>query len=103
MLEQMAASTFAPHLNTVFRLALNGEHLTDLKLIEVSEPSQSGRTGALPPHTDHRLPFALLFVGPRLLPQQIYDLSHDTLGECTLFLVPIGEGPDGVRYQAVFN
>ncbi len=48
----------------------------------------------------------------RLLQQNIYTLTHDTLGTHELFLVPVsekvsGEGEhrriDGHRYQAVFN
>ena len=35
--------------------------------------------------------------------QQIYQLNHPVLGDQKLFLVPIGEGERGVRYEIVFN
>ena len=52
-----------------------------------------------------RKPFSLVFLGPRepVLPQRIYPLSHDELGELEIFLVPIAQDADGTRYEAVFN
>jgi hypothetical protein len=52
-----------------------------------------------------RTPFSLIFVArdPRVLPQRIYRLEHDDLGELDIFLVPIGKTADGVSYQAMFN
>jgi len=49
--------------------------------------------------------FSLLFVGPRepALPQRLYTLSHATLGELPLFLVPISEDATGRTYEAVFT
>lgn len=35
--------------------------------------------------------------------QQIYQLSHPTLGELSLFVVPIGPEKGGMLYQVVFN
>jgi len=35
--------------------------------------------------------------------QQMYQLSHPDLGTVSLFLVPIGVGEPGIRYEAVFN
>ena len=40
---------------------------------------------------------------PRVLPQRIYRLEHNGLGELDIFLVPIGKDADGVSYQAMFN
>lgn len=60
-----------------------------------------------------RKPFAVLFHGPiqPVLPQGIYRLAHDQLGELELFIVPVGpddpSGPDkqptAMRYEAVFG
>lgn len=58
--------------------------------------------------------FSLIFHGPanQLLPQKLYTLTHDTLGEQQIFLVPVGEMTEGegegrkvvgYKYQAVFN
>jgi hypothetical protein len=52
-----------------------------------------------------RPPFSLIFLGPdeNVLPQKLYRLRHEDLGEVTIFLVPVGRDAKGVSYQAVFN
>jgi hypothetical protein len=52
-----------------------------------------------------RPPFSLVFVAkdPRVLPQRLYRLEHEELGDLSIFLVPIAKDKDGVSYQAVFN
>ena len=52
-----------------------------------------------------RPPFSLVFLAkdPRVLPQRLYRLEHDEMGEVTIFLVPIGKDAEGVSYQATFN
>ena len=54
---------------------------------------------------DLRPPFSLIFIGPgdMILPQRLYQLTHEEMGEVTIFLVPIGKDQRGVLYQAVFN
>lgn len=56
-------------------------------------------------HAATREPFSLIFVArdPRVLPQRIYRLEHNDLGELDIFLVPIGKTADGVSYQAMFT
>ena len=61
---------------------------------------------------DKRDQFSLLFKGPHspLMPQRMYALRNDTMGELTMFLVPVGRA-DGqhqnaeaeVLYEAVFT
>ena len=52
-----------------------------------------------------RPPFSLVFLArdPRVLPQRLYRLEHDELGELTIFLVPVAKDAQGVSYQATFN
>jgi hypothetical protein len=52
-----------------------------------------------------RAPFSLSFTasGDFLLPQRLYALRHSTLGQMTIFLVPIARHGDITTYQAVFN
>ncbi len=52
-----------------------------------------------------RPPFSLIFLGayPFALPQRLYRLKHENMGEVDIFLVPIGQDERGVSYQAVFN
>jgi hypothetical protein len=35
--------------------------------------------------------------------QQSYQLTHPDLGVLSLFLVPVGPGEAGMRYEIVFN
>ena len=35
--------------------------------------------------------------------QQMYQLSHPGLGDLDLFMVPIGPGESGMRYEIIFN
>ena len=52
-----------------------------------------------------RPPFSLMFTGAGdlILPQRIYQLTHPEMGELAIFLVPLGKGENGARYQATFN
>ncbi len=52
-----------------------------------------------------RPPFSLIFVAntPQMLPQRLYHLEQEALGQITLFLVPVGKKPEGFEYQALFN
>jgi hypothetical protein len=52
-----------------------------------------------------RPPFSLIFLAenPRVLPQRLYRMAHDGLGEVTIFLVPLAKNDSGVTYQATFN
>lgn len=49
--------------------------------------------------------FSLFFHGPRepFLPQQMYAMRHEQLGELVLFMVPVGESQEGFQYEVVFN
>jgi hypothetical protein len=52
-----------------------------------------------------RPPFSLMFLAEQsvVLPQRIYRLKNDGLGEVEIFLVPVGKDARGVSYQATFN
>ena len=52
-----------------------------------------------------RTPFVLTFHGPveALLPQSIYLLEHEKLGQLEIFLVPVAQDHSHVSYEAVFN
>jgi hypothetical protein len=51
-----------------------------------------------------RNPFSLFFLAPLLLQQQIFHLTHDAFAEpLDIFLVPIGQEPNGYSYEAVFT
>jgi len=99
--------TFSPHLGESFS-AMTGQGIPiPLELIEATpaklQPNDGralGRSGFV-----RRDPFALLFRGPQeaQLLQGIYAMTHETLGNFDLNLVPVGPGETGWLYEAVFN
>lgn len=95
-LSSLTAATFRDRVGEGFATEPDGPVL---ELAEVVEQPQHAAPGS------GRTPFALLFRGPadRPLPQGTQPLRHAELGELALFLVPVGSGPDGMRYEAVFS
>ena len=97
----MAALTeaeFSRHLNTDFDLTF-GEEQLHLRLVAVKPylPQANEQSGM------ER--FSLFFDGPldRYLPQRVYRLTHEAMGEIDIFLVPIEKKESAFRYEAVFN
>ncbi|HKC63974.1 MAG TPA: hypothetical protein VKB86_10070 [Pyrinomonadaceae bacterium] len=95
MIEKMTKEMFAESLNTKFRVNAGSDRSIELELVELSEGVST------PKHEQ----FALLFRGPSdfFLPQGIYNMEHERLGEFDLFLVPVGRDERGFQYEAVFN
>ncbi len=95
MADLPSRDAFAGCLNTRFRLMDGPEASFDLELAEVSELKVASRQQF----------FSIYFEGPasQLLSQRIYRLSHDTLGEMDLFLVPIAKRGESILYEVVFN
>ena len=88
---------FSQHLNTQFQLEFNGQTL-ELELVEVK--------GYLPQENEQSSMerFSVFFKGPGLyLPQRVYQLTHEKMGEFEIFLVPFSGDQTGYRYEAVFN
>lgn len=73
----------------------------ELVLVQTTLGDQPGGRG---PTGEERLQFSLVFGGPgdQALSQGTYALTHPELGELHLFLVPIGQGEEGIRYEAAF-
>ena len=90
---------FAAHVGTAFLLT-DGDQ----------PPVPLGLTAATPlrPHAEAsamRAPFELLFLAAeqRVLPQSLYHLHHDAMGDLEIFLVPTARDDTGVTYSATFN
>ena len=99
MTEKLTEETFAKHLNTKFRVKLDLPQPVELELIEVKGyQNKAEEQGGMER-------FSAFFSGPSDVPltQRTYPLQHEQLGEFELFLVPIGRGESGLRYEAVFN
>ena len=94
----LTEAEFSRHLNTDFDLSF-GEEQLQLSLVAVK--------GYLPQaHEQSGMErFSLFFDGPleRYLPQRMYRLTHEAMGELDIFLVPIEKKENAFRYEAVFN
>lgn len=95
----LTQNEFSKHVNTKFRLDLDGADNFEFELVEVkgylsSDNEQSGMER-----------FSIFFRGPSqpYLPQSTYSLQHDEMGQFEIFLVPIGRDDESFRYEAVFN
>jgi hypothetical protein len=97
MLDQLTIESFEPHVGTSFWLR-NNEQKIELRLTRAARVMESEAARL------HRTAFSLYFLGPVLLPQQIYRLTHDGFSDpLDLFLVPIGKETAGFNYEAVFT
>jgi hypothetical protein len=101
MLETLTSESFAPHVETVFRLGPEGAAGLELTLVSATPVGQARRAERF-----RERAFSVIFLGPPqapVLPQQIYRLEHGALGVLEIFLVPIGAEEGRMRYEAVFN
>ena len=98
MAAALTEKEFSRHLNTRFRLELDDQKI-ELELVEVK--------GYLPQANEQSgmERFTVFFDGPgnAALPQRLYALKHDQMGEVEIFLVPISGNDQSFRYEAVFN
>lgn len=97
-LAQLTLADFTPCLHQEFRTALGGAALR-LELVQADAVGPGGGSAG------GRAPFSLVFEGPRepSLAQRMHRLEHEGLGTLEIFLVPIGPGGKGLRYEAVFG
>ena len=95
MTQGMEHAALLENLNSKFRLQLDGSNWLELELIEVSELK------ALRGQEMFSIEFRCR--SNEVLPQRIYRLEHENLGQLDLFLVPIRKDEQGVYYEAVFN
>jgi len=96
MCVELTVEHFSPHIGQHFALGSGGQGLT-------LELSSAQALGVGPAHG--RRSFALLFNGDASAPlaQGTYPLVHPELGVLDIFLVPVGSGPHGRLYEAIFN
>ena len=103
-LESLAAATFRPLIGEAFALlAREGHGTVTLETVHEMDEAQARASGFA---SRERRPFSLVFVmrgARRAVPQQTCTLEHAALGAFELFLVPLGPGPDGMRYEAIFT
>jgi hypothetical protein len=95
----MTIEHFADKQGQAFELFVTAAEPLPLTLVEVRAAGKSNDPARF------RDPFFLFFEGTpgRLCPQSIYRVRHGSGWEAELFLVPIGDKPDGTYvYQSVF-
>ncbi len=99
MSDMQTEAEYSRNLNTKFRLLVEAPQPIDLTLVEVT-PRKVGQD-----EEQGMERFSAVFMGPReiLLPQQIDRVSHPDLGEFDVFLVALGQEPEGFKYEAVYN
>lgn len=97
MLDQLTIETFEPLVGSSFWAHANGQRI-ELRLTSARKVMES-EAARLP-----RNPFSLYFLTPILLPQGIYHVTHDSFEEALdIFLVSIGQEPNGYSVEAVFT
>ena len=97
MAAQLTEAEFSKHVNTKFRVEVGPPvelELTEVKGYLSKEHEETGMER-----------FSAFFRGPgdRYLAQKIYTLEHEQMGTFELFLVPVSQDQNGLRYEAVFN
>jgi hypothetical protein len=99
LLKQLLKDDWERYLNENFQLNPDPLDVAPLQLTLASVSGYGQRQGG------HREAYSLLFLGPPqpVLPQRIYRLSHDGLGELDIFLVPVGPHENEMGYEAVFT
>jgi hypothetical protein len=99
MSEWQTAEEFNQHLNTSFQVLVEAPKPIELMLVGVeSRPLDASEEQGMER-------FSVFFSGSLefLLPQSMYRLAHPKMGELDIFLVAIGQDPQGYRYEAVYN
>ncbi|HKS28094.1 MAG TPA: hypothetical protein VJS44_09755 [Pyrinomonadaceae bacterium] len=94
----MKEEVFAQHLNTKFYIPLE-QRRVELELVKViGDKSSMNKIEGVER-------FSIYFLGPGdlLLPQSIYHMEHEAMGEMDIFIVPIGTQEGRYQYEAVFS
>ena len=99
MAANLTEKEFSKHVNTKFRVELDGENSVDLELTEVK--------GYMSKHNEQSgmERFSIYFQGPPepYLEQKLYAFQHAGMGSFEMFLVPIAKNDRGFSYESVFN
>ena len=97
MLETLTKEFWAKYQEENFKVDTGSADYLTMRLVTVSGFGR--RIGS------QREAFSLLFCGPLqpVLPQSIYRVSHPSINEQDIFLVPIGPQAEGMGYEAVFT
>src|SRR5262249_42188365 len=97
MVELLNRDTFAPLVNTDFRVTTDSVSLP-MRLVQLQDFNNPGSD-----HAPLIESFSLLFIGPGNLglPQRMYTFAHPRIGEFALFIVPVQQDQNGIYYEAI--
>jgi hypothetical protein len=95
LLGRLTSESFSKNLNTSFEIQVSALNTQELELIEVSKKKVHRGTES----------FDVLFRGIKenQFTQGTYLINHARMGSFPVFVVPVGNGKNGVFYQAVFS
>ena len=95
MLAQLKAENFSKHLNSKFKIFYTDDFIVEAELTEVFEIKTQENLES----------FSLIFLFPPDSPieQRTFKVEHSEMGIMELFLVPIGQKDNGIRYESIFN
>jgi len=101
MPERLTEEVFTRQLKTKFRVRPETEGAPEVEL-ELDEVTPFPTLSHSRSDVER---FSAYFYGPGdlFLPQKIYRLGHDELGEFEIFLVPVSRDQRGFRYEAVYS
>lgn len=93
---------FSRQLNTKFSFSHGHAEAVPVKLVEVNDltPTMARRSAGTGKEC-----FAAVFVGSTNAPlrQETYTVTHESLGQFAMLVVPVARKKEGVYYEAVFN
>jgi hypothetical protein len=97
MLDKLTIDDFKPRIGEAFTATAAGDRtltLTLTSVVVVNAAPDAART-----------PFSLEFRDDAHdhVPQQTVAIEHAGMGAFDLFVVPLGPGPHGMRYEAIFT
>ncbi|WP_139490609.1 DUF6916 family protein [Brevibacillus dissolubilis] len=95
-MEELSYAAFLEQVNTTFTIVSpDSTQSVELTLIEAVQTLRDER------HEN----FSLMFQGPLQpqLPQGNYRFVHEQMGEHIMFMVPVGQRQDGMRYEIIFS
>ena len=97
-LEKFTSTDFSSHLNQPFKLIVDSfpPILLQLRSVRSLNHEENGWFNT----ATHQ--FVVVFHGPLrpLLPKQIYNVEHPTMGKLRLMFVPMGPSGSYMQYQA---
>ena len=95
LLGRLTSESFSKNLNTSFQIQVSALNTQELELIKVSKKKVHRGIES----------FDVLFRGTKenQFTQGTYLINHARMGSFPVFVVPVGNGKNGVFYQAVFS